>query len=678
MAVGYRSVLSAPPGSDALGITRELVGTWLTDKMVKSKDNSALVAAAGLSFDESFQRRLSDALSITNVVVDDGRGGSEQLIRLDESQRKGETWRVNIIASRRELSDRREQTISVEVDPLHLSHDDAVMITGAPGLMESLLERHALWSGQTRVTAAPVPLRGDQGAHTARRAIMDSMRQVSVVIASPVPGTPGEPWVQAIKALTKDARGVSTALVLDESALERLNQLLPPWLQLEPGEVRTFAPHVDPHDETDGLRHRRLSPATFQRHLSTHQRSGDLRVDSRFTRVHAYRARVQFLDQPRSADARALAHLARSAELRLARDAATHVARKPVTLLAPAGRPVPPRVGISTAPPPRTDAPAETPRPARSSVPVPAPARTSTAQPTPQAAPLWMDTLRGFVGELMGDAELSDTSISLLIEHVRESAQQLEAEKQRRAVAEEQLESALLTQDDTEAEVGGLQGEVDILEQLLSQAEKERMQAVAAAEALREDAQERQDWKALARADAASHDDPWEDVPETVLDLVARIDGTPGAITQNVVFTGDADLAAEVDMQSRSSRFATSFWDNVRALDAYAVLRQSGYTGSVDQYLASTESGYKCPPARHVPTESPSVRNRPSWNQERRRPVPTSVDESGFAYMYAHFRTTGTGTFAPRLHYFDDTAKTGKIYIGYIGRHLPNTRTASV
>ncbi|PZP18296.1 MAG: hypothetical protein DI613_22860 [Kocuria rhizophila] len=289
-----------------------------------------------------------------------------------------------------------------------------------------------------------------------------------------------------------------------------------------------------------------------------------------------------------------------------------------------------------------------------------------------------MDSLRGFVGELMGDAELNEVSISLLIEHVRESAQQLDAEKQRRKVAEAQLETALRTQDDTEAEAGGLQSEVDDLEELLAQAEKERMQAVAVAEALRERAQERQDWEALTRADLASHDDPWEDVPETVLDLVARIDGTPEAITQNVVFTGDADLVAEVDLQSRSSRYATSFWDNVRALDAYATLRQSGYSGSVHQYLASAENGYKCPRARHVPTESPSVQNRQSWNQERRRPVPTSVDESGFAYMYAHFRTTGTGTFAPRLHYFDDTAKTGRIYIGYIGRHLSNTRTSSV
>jgi len=27
------------------------------------------------------------------------------------------------------------------------------------------------------------------------------------------------------------------------------------------------------------------------------------------------------------------------------------------------------------------------------------------------------------------------------------------------------------------------------------------------------------------------------------------------------------------------------------------------------------------------------------------------------------------------MHYYDGTAKTGKIYIGYIGKHLPNKQT---
>jgi hypothetical protein len=27
------------------------------------------------------------------------------------------------------------------------------------------------------------------------------------------------------------------------------------------------------------------------------------------------------------------------------------------------------------------------------------------------------------------------------------------------------------------------------------------------------------------------------------------------------------------------------------------------------------------------------------------------------------------------MHYYDDTGQSGKIYVGYIGKHLPNTHT---
>ena len=42
-------------------------------------------------------------------------------------------------------------------------------------------------------------------------------------------------------------------------------------------------------------------------------------------------------------------------------------------------------------------------------------------------------------------------------------------------------------------------------------------------------------------------------------------------------------------------------------------------------------------------------------------------------YMGAHVKLTNGGSIALRLHFHDDTAqgKTGKIYIGYIGEHLP-------
>ena len=43
--------------------------------------------------------------------------------------------------------------------------------------------------------------------------------------------------------------------------------------------------------------------------------------------------------------------------------------------------------------------------------------------------------------------------------------------------------------------------------------------------------------------------------------------------------------------------------------------------------------------------------------------------------MKAHFKLASIGMLSPRMYYHDDYANSGKIYIGYIGRHLTNTMT---
>lgn len=52
-----------------------------------------------------------------------------------------------------------------------------------------------------------------------------------------------------------------------------------------------------------------------------------------------------------------------------------------------------------------------------------------------------------------------------------------------------------------------------------------------------------------------------------------------------------------------------------------------------------------------------------------------AVDSSGSALMDAHFKPTHRDTFAPRMRYHDDTANTGSVYVGYIGKHLTNKQT---
>jgi hypothetical protein len=62
----------------------------------------------------------------------------------------------------------------------------------------------------------------------------------------------------------------------------------------------------------------------------------------------------------------------------------------------------------------------------------------------------------------------------------------------------------------------------------------------------------------------------------------------------------------------------------------------------------------------------------PKLREARIFPVPAAVDPARRAYMAAHIKIQQGGTPCPRIHFHDDTAGTnGKIYVGYIGDHLP-------
>ena len=96
----------------------------------------------------------------------------------------------------------------------------------------------------------------------------------------------------------------------------------------------------------------------------------------------------------------------------------------------------------------------------------------------------------------------------------------------------------------------------------------------------------------------------------------------------------------------------------------------------MERYLRDTPAGRNTlPPNKHAATESESVTKNSIWKKERLLPVPQSVNSSGRAFMLAHFTLGLVGSVSPRLHYLDDVPRSGKVYIGYIGRHLTNTKT---
>ena len=70
-------------------------------------------------------------------------------------------------------------------------------------------------------------------------------------------------------------------------------------------------------------------------------------------------------------------------------------------------------------------------------------------------------------------------------------------------------------------------------------------------------------------------------------------------------------------------------------------------------------------------SESESVERNPELRNQRLFSVPLEVTDNGKIHMFSHI------TIGKRLHihFFDDYAKTSKIYVGRIGPHLDTAST---
>ncbi|MCG6493705.1 hypothetical protein [Kitasatospora sp. A2-31] len=161
-------------------------------------------------------------------------------------------------------------------------------------------------------------------------------------------------------------------------------------------------------------------------------------------------------------------------------------------------------------------------------------------------------------------------------------------------------------------------------------------------------------------------------IPGTFTELMARIDEFP-----LLTFTGDQKSALALDeIQCPGAGWARLTWDGLTALQEYAEAAVRGEAGGdFKQWCEHTPAGcHRFPPRKAVRGESRTVFSHTKWKRERMLPVPECVDASRRAFMGAHLRIGG-GRTAPRLHYLDDCSGSGRIYVGYIGLHLTNTRT---
>ncbi|PPH52609.1 hypothetical protein C5C49_08345 [Rathayibacter sp. AY1E2] len=653
MVIGYRAVLRLDDSADAIDVAEKALQEWLRSKLRSGSKRGRLEKAEWVGEGE-FDLGGSGRLIATHR---DDPTNSRWLRRYRFSEtNSGKTFDVSVLAISAPGSPGFTQSLVVEAGVTGQGDADPVEVVAPPNIVGTLLRDAVVVEGRTRLTAAPVLIQDAGGVADVIAALTDPTRTCSVIVATSVDSETDQQFTRIVASLTKKSHGVATTFVVSASAAELFEQRLPDSHQVPRGRVRTFLPDVDLTSRQDALRHRVLGPATFARSISNGHVSERLQV------THAAAMKRRFLALGLPDDVRLAMEELAQAENKVHRRALVDA-----------------RVAAPDPAVPPAPAPAPAPVSARSSV----DAGTSLESllsfaddlPESDARPVGVPLLtrvRGLVNRWLHRDDADERTIDLLDQFIETRASEV-------LVAEEELErqgreQAALTKENTELNqrIDSVFLDLAVESEALRRAEREARyfrEQLAALQAF-----EKLDVPLDAR---------WEP-PGSMSEVIATLlpdetsDPERASIAKRVVFCGRASDAEEVDKRDGLGQYSSKVWEFVHVLHDYAEAKASGWErGTVHTYLTSDSApaGFKCPASRHAATESESVLANAAWARERVLPVPDDVHPSGSVLMPAHFKVSTNDSFAPRMHYFDDTDRSGRIYIGYIGRHLTNTRT---
>ncbi|GLU46500.1 hypothetical protein [Nocardiopsis ansamitocini] len=169
---------------------------------------------------------------------------------------------------------------------------------------------------------------------------------------------------------------------------------------------------------------------------------------------------------------------------------------------------------------------------------------------------------------------------------------------------------------------------------------------------------------------------PGERPPGDFEELLERM--TDASAFPHLYFTIDdnQDDVRELSGNKKERLWATRAWEALRALDDYAryQLAHPGAGKNLHDYLREPPEGFHGIPVKRLAAhESDTVQTRDKYAEKRTFKVPDQVHPDGVLPMFAHIKLDAEYGICPRLYYYADLApgRTGRIYIGYLGRHLP-------
>jgi len=621
MAVGYRSIFSLRHGQDAARLTAEQFRSWLA-----LKGYGLVAVAPGV-------HEVAEGAQLVVTELRPHDGSRSLRYRLTESSSAGE-W-VTIVTVHRDGREDDWVWVDVNAPPSTpgpgASHERLVRDvdaadawwTGVPHMVRVILSAADAHDGEMVLSARPalVTVADVDGLISA---ICDPGRRGTALVAAPIPDVPVPRMIDHVERLTRECVGLAGIYVLDTGAAAKLEEAFAPSHSVPLGAVRTFLPEVDPASAVDARRHRVLLARTIAEqapgklaHLlgrAIRSRALNLPLPSRVAQVDRLLSREEpatVLRAIQQTPARRPGDGA--AGLAPSGQAATTAVRE----VAIAGELLTSLVNEFQAGAARTDLP---------------------GGPDDMTA-RFRELLAEGRGVLRGHREISRrlTALQDMLEDVEDDRDLIRAR-----LEDEQLDHA-----ETQAELLKAKLELDRLRGILSRAGRVDQTRAAAAAA---------------------------QSPGSFAELLERLEEH---VLSGVIFTGDPKYALELDDFDPLGTWAAKSWDVLRVLDGYAATRRRGeFSKGVHAYLGHTPAGRPgYPPGAHSAQESDPVERSPKLRKLRVFPVPRDMHPDGAIFMGAHFKIARKGLISPRIYYHDDASQTGMIYVGYIGKHLPNAHT---
>ena len=589
--------------------------------------------------------------------------GASGTVRAQVIERKPEgTWTSELTVY---IPADRAEPAAVLLDIHSPPTDDSQPIsTGVPRLARGLLGTLGAQDSLARLTDQPILTRTSE-VDALAAAIRDPNRRGLLFVAGSADSLPLRAWSKYVATLLRQTVGLASAYVLDADATRELATMLGPTHAVAPGTLRTYLPGVDPSSQLDARRHRILSTTRIVNDRSQWI-AGILgrRARENALEVELPPSLQNVVDQIAARSDEAL--LGRSSITQTVTETALETGVGEDDELTEVDRTLPEVL-------PEVVEEIEADTPAESTPTVAGPSETeATATPVPEVTPArisesdesylaavaaihevlgvsdatpedWAEL--GALARLGRQAEQNQKDVAIRLEELRAEVGQVSLERRNlaRRLEDEQLEHAA-----TYANVADSENELRRLRTLLLQTEQ-----ASVVYSFPEGAVE-------------------NEAPGSFVELVANLPDLPG-----IEFTGDESVAVRLDVQDPLGLWATKAWAVLEALSDYAQASVSGRCDrDVHGYLLDLPDGCRgYSTNKHAAGESEDVQKNPKFAEARTFPVPSLVEATGKIAMMAHFKVAQSGLISPRIHYYDDVRRTGKVYVGYIGPHLPTKRT---